>query len=255
MHLAAGRLRAGVLVTPYDHIVMDEAQDISPPELVLLAAMAGTRPDGLFFAGDIGQRIFRAPFPWTHAGVDVRGRSATLKVNYRTSHEIRRRSETLLPRRLVEANGEEEDRRGVTFVFHGPVPTLRTFEDAAAETDAAIAWAREHDEGDDLEGGLAILVRSAAEMNRARMVADALPRATALKMHAAKGREFRSVMILGCDEDTIPSEARLADAEDQKALQEIFETERHLLYVAATRARDHLWIRASPQCRNFCWTY
>ena len=141
--------------------------------------------------------------------------------------------------------------RGVTSVFHGPVPTLRTFEDTGAETDAAIAWAREHGEGDILEGGLAILVRSAAEMDRARIVADALPRATVLEMHAAKGREFRSVMILGCDEDTIPSEARLADAEDQKALQEVFETERHLLYVAATRARDHLWISGVSPVSEF----
>ena len=251
MHEAAARIRAGELAAPYDHVVMDEAQDVSPPELVLLAAMAGGRANGLFFAGDIGQRIFRAPFPWSRAGVDVRGRSATLKVNYRTSHEIRRQSETLLPRRLVEADGGEEDRRGVTSVFHGPAPVLRAFADARDETDAAITWAHEHGVGDDAEGGLAILVRSADEMDRARTVAEALSRVSILEMHDAKGREFRTVMILGCDEGVIPSEARLAEAEDQRALQEIFETERHLLYVAATRARDRLWISGVAPVSEF----
>jgi len=59
---------------PFTHVIVDEAQDISVAELMLLGSMFGGRPNGLFFAGDIGQRIFRAPFPWSAAGVDVRGR-------------------------------------------------------------------------------------------------------------------------------------------------------------------------------------
>jgi len=70
---------------PFDFAIVDEAQDISVAQLRFLAALAGARPNGLFFAGDLGQRIFQQPFSWKSQGVDVRGRSRTLHVNYRTS--------------------------------------------------------------------------------------------------------------------------------------------------------------------------
>ena len=65
---------------PFDHVVVDEAQDVSVAQLRFLAAMAGSRPNGLFFAGDLGQRIFQQPFSWKELGVEIRGRSQTLKI-------------------------------------------------------------------------------------------------------------------------------------------------------------------------------
>jgi superfamily I DNA/RNA helicase len=73
----------------FDFAVVDEAQDISVAHLRFLAALSGGRPNALFFAGDLGQRIFQEPFSWKALGVDVRGGSRTLRVNYRTSHQIR----------------------------------------------------------------------------------------------------------------------------------------------------------------------
>jgi len=81
MHALANRLDD----RPFTHVIIDEAQDISVPELRLVAALAGDLVNGVFFAGDIGQRIFRSAFPWKAAGVDIQGRSRSLKVNYRTS--------------------------------------------------------------------------------------------------------------------------------------------------------------------------
>jgi hypothetical protein len=69
---------------PFDFAVVDEAQDVGVAELRFLAALVNARPDGLFFAGDRGQRIFQQPFSWLSLGVDVRGRSHTLRINYRT---------------------------------------------------------------------------------------------------------------------------------------------------------------------------
>ena len=83
--------------SPFDYYVIDEAQDVSVAELRFLAALSEDRPNSLFFAGDLGQRIFRAPFSWRKLGVDVRGRSHTLRVNYRTSHQIRSQADRLLP--------------------------------------------------------------------------------------------------------------------------------------------------------------
>ena len=71
----------------YDFAVIDEAQDLGVAEARFFAAMAAGRKDALFFAGDIGQRIFQQPFSWRALGLDVRGRSFTLRVNYRTSHQ------------------------------------------------------------------------------------------------------------------------------------------------------------------------
>jgi len=74
---------------PFDFAVIDEAQDISVSQLLFLDALGGKRPNALFFAGDIGQRIFQQPFSWKSLGVDIRGRSRNLRINYRTSHQIR----------------------------------------------------------------------------------------------------------------------------------------------------------------------
>lgn len=245
---------------------MDEAQDTSVAELRFLTCIAGGRPNGLFFAGDIGQRIFRAPFPWKAVGVDIQGRSRSLKVNYRTSQQIRDRSDRLLPPRLTEADGAEDDRRGVVSVFEGPVPEFHRFATAANESQALAGWlaalARNGIAADEIAG----LVRSDLEVPRARSaldaaglahadLADAAGRhpgfATLTTMHQAKGTEFRAVAVMACDADILPSAARLIQAQDEAALDEIFATERHLLYVAATRARERLWVSGAGRVSEF----
>ena len=79
----------------YGHVVVDEAQDVSVALLRFLAPMAGNRPNGLFFAGDLGQCIIHQLFSWKDLGVDIRGRSQTLRINYRTSHQIRTHADRL----------------------------------------------------------------------------------------------------------------------------------------------------------------
>ena len=81
---------------PFDFVIVDEAQDISVAQLRFLGALGGRHPNGLLFAGDLGQRIFQQPFSWKALGVDIRGRSHTLRVNCRTSHQIRARADRLL---------------------------------------------------------------------------------------------------------------------------------------------------------------
>ena len=81
---------------PFDFTIVDEAQDLSIAHLRFLASLGANRPNALFFAGDLGQRIFQQPFSWLSLGVDIRGRSRTLRVNYRTSHQIRMQADRLL---------------------------------------------------------------------------------------------------------------------------------------------------------------
>jgi superfamily I DNA/RNA helicase len=233
------------------------------PELVFLAALAGETPNGLFFAGDIGQRIFRAPFPWKAAGVDIQGRSRSLKVCYRTSQQIRSVSDLLLPPSLVEADGSEDKRTGIVSLFEGPPPELRTFADPDAEALAAGHWLAERvSEGVRAEE-IAVLVRSEAELGRAeeaaaqaglavsRIGSEVAAAARIGTMHEAKGGEFRVVAVLACDQDVIPSADRLLEARDEGMIDEIMATERHLLYVAATRARERLWVSGAGTISEF----
>jgi len=262
LHRLAEHYRAGA-AAPFTHAVVDEAQDIAVPELVFLAAVAGERPNGLFFAGDIGQRIFRAPFPWKAAGVDIQGRSRSLKVCYRTSQQIRSVSDLLLPPSLVEADGSEDRRTGVVSLFEGPPPELREFADTGEEARAAGAWLAERvSEGVRAEE-IAVLVRSEAELGRAeeaaaqaglgvsRIGTDKAATARTGTMHEAKGGEFRVVAVLACDQDVIPSADRLLEARDEGMIDEIMATERHLLYVAATRARERLWVSGAGTVSEF----
>lgn len=231
---------------PFDHVVVDEAQDISVAELMLLGASLADRKNGLFFAGDVGQRIFRAPFPWAAAGVEVRGRSRNLKVNYRTSHQIRKSSDTLLPETLVEADGAEASRTGVTSVFDGPAPQIHIFADRAAEIAALTDWIAEVKRAGVSDKEIAVLVR------RPSLVLDLKHLdAEVIAMHDAKGGEFRAVAVACLDHDVLPDEGRLLATRDEAQLDEVMSTERHLLYVAATRARDFLWMSGVAPISEF----
>jgi hypothetical protein len=124
---------AGRPARPFDHVVLDEAQDLAPAELRFFAALAPAKADGLFLSGDVGQRIFQHPFSWASLGVEVRGRSHTLKVCYRTSQQIRRAADRLLPTVLRDTDGLEDERRGIISVFAGPAPEVALLADPAAE--------------------------------------------------------------------------------------------------------------------------
>lgn len=228
---------------PFDHIVIDEAQDLAPAELRFFAALAPAGSNGLFLAGDIGQRIFQHPFSWASLGVDVRGRSHTLKVCYRTSQQIRRAADRLLPTVLRDSDGLDDERRGIISVFDGPPPEVKSFDTIAAEAAAV----RQVVEGWLAEGivpaEIGLFVRTADLVPRARAAIDALPGAAGIvtaQMSLAKGLEFRAVAVMACDEGVLPLDERIADAADEAELDDIYETERRLLYVACTRAREHL---------------
>ena len=97
---------------PFDHVILDEAQDLAPAELRFFAALAPATPDALFLSGDMGQRIFQHPYSWASLGVDVRGRSHTLKVCYRTSQQIRRAADRCC-RGAARCRWTEDERRGI----------------------------------------------------------------------------------------------------------------------------------------------
>lgn len=251
--------------SPYDYTVVDEAQDISVAQLRFLAALAGERPNGLFFAGDLGQRIFQQAFSWKALGVEVRGRARTLRVNYRTSHQIRMQADKLLGPEVSDVDGNSEE-RGTVSVFNGLEPTIKVFKTPEDEGAAVAAWIQERLREGLVPHELGVFVRSEAELLRAR---DALTQAGALfrvlddrmatvpdeislsTMHLAKGLEFRAVVVMACDDEVLPLQERIETVTDDADLVEVYNTERHLLYVACTRARDYLLVTSAGQASEF----
>ena len=157
---------------PFSHVVVDEAQDLGVPELRLLCAIAPEGQDRLFFAGDLGQRIFQQPFSWKALGADVRGRSTTLKVNYRTSHQIREAADRLLPAVIRDVDDREEDRRGTISVFEGPAPDVVLSADEAAEVERVAAFIAAAVGDGIAPSEIGVFVRSRRELPRARGAAQ-----------------------------------------------------------------------------------
>ena len=253
--LAAAISRNNIRV--FDFAVVDEAQDIGIAHLRFLAALAGDRSDALFFAGDLGQRIFQQPFSWKALGVDVRGRSRTLRVNYRTSHQIRTQADRLLGPVLTDVDGNSEDRNDTVSVFNGPPPMIRAFRSEGDEAKAVGTWIMELAKAGVLPHEFGVFVRSTAQLDRARAAAKEAGMAFKVldehvetasgqlsigTMHLAKGLEFRAVAVMACDDEIIPLQERIETVGEDADLRDVYDTERHLLYVACTRARDHLLV-------------
>lgn len=251
---------------PFTHAVVDEAQDLGVPELRMLAAIVPEGPDRLFFAGDLGQRIFQEPFSWKALGVDIRGRSRTLKVNYRTSHQIRQAADRLLPKVVQDVDGIEQDRRGTVSVFNGPDPEIMTFADVDAETAGIAAWIGEKIAEGIGAAEIGIFVRSNRELVRARAAVKAAGhtqlelserleepagRIAIGTMHLAKGLEYKAIAVIACDDDILPLQERVETVADESELDEVYETERHLFYVACTRARDQLLVSGVAPASEF----
>lgn len=250
---------------PFDFVIVDEAQDVSMPQLRFLASLKFESEEALFFAGDIGQRVFQYPFSWLSQGVDVRGRSKSLKVNYRTSHQIRSRADLLLNESITDGDGHSESRSGAVSTFDGPAPEVQTFAAPLEEGEFVATWLQTLP-GDIQPHEVAIIVRDRDRLEVARnsvsmagLSSRVLDESTEPEhgkislstMHSAKGLEFKAVAVMCLNDDVIPSPERISETSDPSDIEEIYSTERQLLYVACTRAREHLLLTSSGRPSEF----
>jgi superfamily I DNA/RNA helicase len=143
---------------------------------------------------------------------------------------------------------------------------IRTFESAKEESLFVGAWLTEQSKAGVAPHELALFVRSPAQLPRAQAAvkASTLPfkilddhvetaggHVAISTMHLAKGLEFRAVAVMACDDEIIPLQDHIETVGDEADLQEVYETERHLLYVACTRARDHLLVTSVQPASEF----
>jgi superfamily I DNA/RNA helicase len=251
---------------PFDYVIVDEAQDVSVAQLKFLAALPSHRANGLFFAGDLGQRIFQQPFSWKALGVDVRGRSATLKINYRTSHQIRQQADRLLGPEVTAIDGNKEERKGTISVFNGAPPEIRVLKSQSEEIAAVAGWLKSRLSEGAQPHEIGVFVRSDQQLDRAKAAAEQsglryrildehvqtqTGQVSVCTMHLAKGLEFKTVVVMACDDTGIPLQERIETVVEASDLEEVYNTERHLLYVACTRARDHLFVSGTAPASEF----
>lgn len=251
---------------PFDFVVVDEAQDISVAQLRFLAALGGGTANSLFFSGDLGQRIFQQPFSWKSLGVDIRGRSTTLHVNYRTSHQIRTQADRLLAPEVSDVDGNTEERRGTVSLFNGAPPEIVVLDTPQDEIASVARWLCNLRTEDVNPHEIGVFVRSPAQLERASKAAEKAGLlfkildeqvegtsgyVSVSTMHLAKGLEFRAVVVMACDDEVIPLQERIETVGDDADLEDVYNTERQLLYVACTRARDYLLVTGVAPASEF----
>ena len=163
-------------------------------------------------------------------------------------------------------DGNTEERGGMISVFNGPAPALEIPSTVVEETAVVSRWLADRMSEGVKPEEVAIFVRSAEQLPRARAAVEAAGLSSALleddvetirgrvalgTMHLSKGLEFRAVVVMACDDDVVPLQARIEAVTDDADLQEVYDTERHLLYVACTRARDHLLVTGVDPASEF----
>lgn len=163
-------------------------------------------------------------------------------------------------------DGNTEERRGTVSVFNGPDPEVAAPNSPEEELAIVGEWLSERSRQSMSPSEMAVFVRSEREIGRALSAVEraalvpTVPDATlaiqpgnvsVCTMHLAKGLEFRMVAVMACDDEVIPSQERIETVGDEADLEDVYDTERQLLYVACTRARDHLLVTSGGDSSEF----
>jgi len=246
----------------YQSIVVDETQDLSGDALRLLRAIAGPeRPDDLFLVGDAHQRIHRRSSSLSSCGIQIRGRrSQTLRLNYRTTASICRWSLSVLAKQEIDDLDEgKADRRGYVSLREGAAPSVAVFptqvDEERAVTDAVktvlgLGWQPEdicvvartrHPLIDRFEKALARQGIVTTMLDRAAP----RPGVRMATMHRVKGLEFPVVMLVAMSDHDVPLRSDELRSDDPLVAAHAMLRELSLVYVAASRARDELFVFAT----------
>ncbi|GIV11198.1 MAG: DNA helicase [Fimbriimonadales bacterium] len=255
----------------YRCVVVDEAQDFGPAELKLIRALAPPdKENSLFLCADSRQRIYRFAVPWIRFGIDTRGRSYTLRINYRTTLQIQNFAESVLPSD-IEGSQEDESRiladRPIA-IMRGSNPELRAYSDIDSEMRGLKQWIYTRLNDNIQPGEIAVFARGkmlqSVEQLMQEIFRECGIRARRLDRnqssvpgelnygttHSAKGLEFRAVAIVGATASNFPSYAIIKGDSDpaEKIAKE--NMERQLLYTVCTRAREYLYVSYAPALRR-----
>lgn len=247
---------SGRVTSPFDAVIVDELQDLRPQEIMLLAVLAGDGADALTLVGDGGQRIYSTPFSLKALGVDVRGRSHILRINYRTTEQIRQFADAMLGYRSDDMDGGQESRKGTVSLLSGPEPMMKGFNSQEEQQDFLVQqietitqqglapeeiaiFARTNKAISEIEGVLKQVGLKCHNLRNGASQESALNLGT---MHRAKGLEFKAVFVVNVSDDQMPLRYLVNRIKDAQLQKDMKLREMQLLYVSLTRARDELFI-------------
>ena len=253
----------------YAHVIVDEAQDFSDSAYRLLRALAGEEhPNDLFIVGDSHQRIYRNRPTLSKCGINVRGRSSILRINYRTTEEIRKYAFALLNGISFDDLDDGSDLGDrCQSLTHGLKPDVKMFKDAGEELQFIL------DEIQKLKAGGVALSNICLVARTKKLVEDYIVqltnagiRAYAIKrnktddrsldgvrvatMHRVKGLEFQYVFVVAVNSRVIPLPSAI-NKTDAISEAETMTAEKCLLYVALTRAQKGAYITSYGKKSEF----
>ena len=248
-------LRSGKASVSYRAVIVDEAQDLPTASFELVRAMVPPSSNDLFIVGDAHQRIYGRMVNLGKAGIQIVGRSKRLRVNYRTTEEIRQFAVAQLEGVHVDDLDDGMDSvKGYRSLTKGPAPTVSSFSDLAKEAAAIAAFAKQGEmERTCLVARTNPWVQKYAQALEelglktrllSRDVRD-VPSEPGLRlatMHRVKGLEFDRMIVAGVNEKVVPLASALESASDEAAREDAERRERSLFYVALTRARREVLI-------------
>ena len=250
----------------YRHIIVDEAQDLHPAQWRLLRAAVPTGSDDLFIAADPHQRIYDSRVSLASLRISVRGRSRRLSMNYRTTQEILAWAVPLLgPDPATGLDGEIDSLLSYRSPVHGRLPQLRVAATRAEEFALLAERIRSWLDAGIEPHAIGVAARSASLVREARgaLKADGIMTVSLSSrgstqavrvgtMHGMKGLEFQAVVVIGVEQGEVPALAAVAPAsEDAVAHAQDVQRERCVLFVACTRARDHLYVSCTGEPSTF----
>jgi superfamily I DNA/RNA helicase len=246
---------------PYATVIVDEAQDMGEQAFRLIRAIVPTAPSGdrnsLFIVGDAHQRIYGRRASMAACGINVRGRSSQLRLNYRTTQEIRAWAVSVLEGVSVDDLDEGSDTlRGYVSLMQGSAPELIGCKSEVEELDGLVAWVKALPVDKIRLSDIGVLCARHTDADRVQVALRAAGIETVMlqsgadnrsvsgvritTMHRAKGLEFFAVAIPFLSESSFPPPGALRDAVDQADREDIVTRYRSLLHVAATRAKKAL---------------
>ncbi|MFD1166982.1 3'-5' exonuclease [Sphingobacterium daejeonense] len=242
----------------FSHVIVDELQDFSNVELNFIRSLTAEGENDLFLVGDPLQNIYDRKINFSKAGINIRGkRSKRLRINYRTTEEIKNLAmSVILDEKYDDFDGEEESKAGYLSLFHGAKPTYTTFsnkeQELAAVKDELVALleagvhyneiviaARTRDSVNDFRNYLHQNGIPYVDKHLLNSKNEGIRIAT---FHGLKGLEFKHVFLVDVNDRTFPrlpfDYGSLSDSEKSQ----VIKTEKSLFYVAASRAIQQLSI-------------
>lgn len=264
-------------ILPYKSIVVDEAQDMNAEAFRLfrqmIPASRSDRSNDIFIVGDSHQRIYENRVVLSHCGIDIRGRGRKLRLNYRTTDEIRRWAVTLLEdREYDDLDNGHDSNTGFKSLMHGQPPEVRKFDSFDEETEFLRDTLETYErEAGDLRNVCLVtrtqrLLKQYEErlsesgfdftrIKRSRADDSQESELRTATMHRVKGLEFDYIVVAGANEGIIPLEYEIEDQDNEYAAYESENRERSLLYVAATRAKKAATITCHGKPSPFLKTF